>query len=256
MKNVKQISAILISIQMLFASYASAGEGEFSPSVEEMRSVTKYVVENIRAKNHVLKLLDVTEVSRESMDTISADLDKRWPATLELPQILLKGDQIFIDQKPSGLRIASYEPLTLKLDGETWTLDLDKRTDESYFDLIGFLEGRSHKLSWIDIILPRAEARGGLLARMFSNGKRGAISGGLIGALAGGLLSVATGAKLGTAVLTTVVFGGAGALIGNTIGRQNQQRRYNERRRHYQYIDERNYPNEEMGVPGYAPSAY
>lgn len=189
-----QFETLCLSICLSLTSPAFAAEA----NTKTNQDLVKYLIENVRTRDHVIALLNNAKVSVESMRVIESDLKKRIPAGVTLPKMILNGNQVYANGKPTGLQILSYSPVKLAFHGTEWRYNPEKLQDESYLSLIAFLEAKPHTVSLIDLLLPRAEALDMLT---------GVLGGGLVGALAGTFL----GGSQSDTLLATVggaAFGG------------------------------------------------
>jgi hypothetical protein len=224
-KVIAFINAVCLSLGSAFwLPETSSAETGRNLSQPQMRELAKSLIENVRTRNQVLSALEKAGASLESIDAIGDDLEKRLPETLDLPKVTLVKDEVLVDGKKSGLKIVSYAPLKIKLNGKMWSPKSHATTDQNYFSLVQFLEpkqaaGAIKRGSAIfTLLLPQAHA-------FFGGYGQGALSGALIGALGGTFMTMAMGASPLSTMYGMMIGAGVGSIIGGSIGAERSRER-------------------------------
>lgn len=198
---------VFLSFAIMVSSTATFA---ISPSPQSSMTDKQFftlVLENLRSRDQLIKVMEASDVSVEAMKIIEPDLRQRLPDSKPFPKLKIKNDQIFANGKYVGVRITDYENMKLLIHGKAWKLNPEKPSDEIYQDLIRLLSptpvAQHHWMNWL---LPQAEAQlpAGLL--------RGAI-GGIFGVIAGVVGAKLTGNKDKTGGFAAVL-----GLLGVTIG--------------------------------------
>jgi hypothetical protein len=178
---------------------------------EKGQKLVKFVLEGIHSKDDVIGLLSHAGVSIEGLKVIDADLTKRMSSKVMLPKMSLAKDEVVVDGQATGLHVVSYEPMKLKYQDRTWSLNEKVSTDENYASMMKFLETRK-SAALLSLALPQANA-------FFEDGMTGLLSGSLMGAMGGALFGMAFGFN----PLTSMLVGGAGgAIFGYLYGKSNE----------------------------------
>lgn len=199
---------LMASIMLLTTVPGRAAEIRFQ-SVPEL---TKFMIENVRTKEEVLKILETARVSREAMQVIGEDLKKRLSGDKKPPKLRLINDQLQIEGRKTPLKVVSYEPLKIRIKDQEWAYDEEKLADENYQNFIDFVSGKK-QTSWFPAVLPQAHAN------LFSNPFEGMLNGGWIGALAGIFIGVGTNSNL---LMSGISGGATGMIFGGLVGAMNQ----------------------------------
>ena len=198
-----------LSVAMLVPGIARAEtftvDGKTYQTPETPREKVKFAFEFMKSRKDVVNLMKASQVSDESVRFIEADLQKRANKKDVIPAMTIKNDEIFLDDKASGIVIVSYSPLRVKYQGRTWSARSNMTPDQNYKSFTRFIE-KPQSFSLLPLFVPGAHAFFG-----FNSLGNGMLSGLSIGALGGGLISWLSGGSIWNGVLW-------GGLLGTGVG--------------------------------------
>jgi hypothetical protein len=176
----------------------------------------KFALENMKSRTDVVNLMKLSRLSDESVKAIEKDLKRRTTDKEVLPAMTVKKDEIYLNDKATGIVISSYSPLKVKYQGRTWSASHNKTADDNYMSFVKFIE-KPRSFSLAPLLMPEAQAFFG-----FGSMGSGALSGLAIGALGGGLMSWFTGGSMWNGALWGGLIGGA---AGGIFGMLNNDRK-------------------------------
>jgi hypothetical protein len=179
-------SLILVSLLMLMSAGAFAAPGKISDA-----AYFKAVLEHVHSRAQLIKVLEISDVSKESVKFIESDLKKRMPDGVKLPKIKVIKDQISLNGKKIPIYFVSYNPLTIRVNSEKWKYKEEKTGEDNYFTLIKILEhsvSPTASFSPLNLLLPQAHA-----TTTPSVGFGSVVVRGMIGLVAGLGIAKATG---------------------------------------------------------------
>lgn len=210
---------VLLTLTTFIFAFSTTSTG-FAASAEKKYSHEQKMAAYVRfaggmpVQNFNILLSAASKIDESSLNTIRTDLEYRMGST-KMPKFSMKSNQVMIDGKGTGVRVMSYDPVTVTYKNKEWKYKKDLSVAQNYFSLGNFINGEKTNASVLNLLIEPAYAD---RAKQFGY----TIAGIVVGVGVGIVAIVATGSAVGFLPVAALV--ALMAVGGGYLGRDSESK--------------------------------